>query len=406
MTDSPRGQGRRTIDSPRGQGRHMKIVSVIGARPEIIQAAPVSAALAAVAEEVLVHTGQHYDDAMSDDQIADTGLPQPRYNLRVGSRSRAQQLGIAHKRLADVIEHEQPDAVLVRGDTNATLSGARAAAAAGIPLIHVEAGLRSHRQDMPEEHNRVLTDRLAQLLLAPTPGARRNLLDERLAGEIHVTGDPLCDTLERQRPHVQPAGGDYLLATVHRNYNTDSPERLQAVLACLARSPWPVLLPLHPRTRARLSEWDLDVSPWIRLLAPVSYLRMLALERGANAIATDSGGVQREAYMWGVPCLTLREETEWTDTLHTGWNTLVGVDPDVFHEAVTRPLPTTRPPIFGDGHAAPRIAAIVADFIDRQATHSPANTAEPDRDPPTRSPSSSPSPSPAPFPSPAHEVLA
>ncbi len=348
------------------------VLSVIGARPEIIQAAPVSAALSAVAQEILVHTGQHYDEAMSDGQIADTGLPKPHYNLGVGSRTRAQQLGIAQKRLAEVIDQERPDVVLVRGDTNATLSGARAAAAAGVPLVHVEAGLRSRRQEMPEESNRVQTDRLAQLLLAPTPGARRNLLDEDLAGEIHVTGDPLCDTLEQWRARIQPAGGDYLLATVHRDYNTDHPERLEEVLACLARSPWPVLMPLHPRTRARIAEWDLRISPWIRVLAPVSYSRMLALERGANAIATDSGGVQREAYMWGVPCLTLREETEWTDTVSTGWNTLVGVDADAFQEAVGRPAPSERPPIFGDGRAAPRIAAIVEDFIDRQATPSPA----------------------------------
>jgi UDP-N-acetylglucosamine 2-epimerase len=356
------------VGAPAASAPHARrpiVLSIIGARPEIIQAAPVSAALAAVAEEILVHTGQHYDDAMSDGQIADTGLPRPHYNLGVGSRTRAQQLGIAHKRIAEVIDQERPDVVLVRGDTNATLSGARAASAAGLPLVHIEAGLRSHRSDMPEESNRVQTDRLAQLLLAPTPGARRNLLDENLPGEIHVTGDPLCDILEQWRRHIKPAGGDYLLATIHRNYNTDDPQRLQAVLACLARSPWPVLLPLHPRTRARVEEWQIDVSPWIRLLAPVSYSRMLALERGANAIATDSGGVQREAYMWGIPCLTLREETEWTDTLTTGWNTLVGVDPDAFQEAAGRPAPKERPPIFGDGRAAPRIAAIVADFVGR-----------------------------------------
>jgi len=147
-------------------------------------------------------------------------------------------------------------------------------------------------------------------------------------------------------------------------------------MACLARSPWPVLMPIHPRTRACIAEWDLEISPWIRVLEPVSYSRMLALERGANAIATDSGGVQREAYMWGVPCLTLREETEWTDTVSTGWNTLVGVDPDAFQEAALRPSPGERPPIFGDGRAAPRIATIVADFLDRQATPEAAN---PDR---------------------------
>ncbi len=351
----------------RAERARPRILSVIGARPEIIQAAPVSAALAQVAEEILVHTGQHYDEAMSEGQIAATGLPQPHHNLGVGSRSRAQQLGIAQLRLARLIESERPDAVLVRGDTNATLSGARAAAAAGIPLVHVEAGLRSRRADMPEEHNRIQTDRLADLLLAPTPGARRNLRDEGLAGEVHVTGDPLCDTLESWRARIRPAGGDYVLATVHRNYNTDSPDRLQAVLACLARSPWPVLLPMHPRTRARIAEWELELSPWIRVLGPCDYPRMLSLERGAQAIATDSGGVQREAYLWGVPCITLREETEWTDTVETGWNTLVGCDPDAFQEAFARPRPGERPPIFGDGHAAQRIAGTVADFLGRQA---------------------------------------
>jgi UDP-N-acetylglucosamine 2-epimerase len=340
-----------------------RVMSVIGARPEIIQAAPVCTALAEVAEEVLVHTGQHYDEAMSDGQIAATGLPRPDHNLGVGSRSRAQQLGLAQLRLERLIEQERPDAVLVRGDTNATLSGARAAAAAGVPLVHVEAGLRSHREDMPEEHNRVQTDRLADLLLAPTSGARRNLLDEGAPGEVHVTGDPLCDTLESWRARVRPAGGDYVLATVHRNYNTDSPERLQAVLSALARAPWPVLLPLHPRTRARLAQWDLEVSPWIRLLEPVDYQRMLALERGAQGIATDSGGVQREAYLWGVPCVTLREETEWTDTVDTGWNVLVGCDADALQEAFARPRPTERPPIFGDGHAARRIASAVVETL-------------------------------------------
>jgi UDP-GlcNAc3NAcA epimerase len=349
-------------------------MSVIGARPEIIQAAPVSAALAGVAEEILVHTGQHYDAAMSDGQIASTGLPEPHHNLGVGSRSRAQQLGFAQLRLAELLEQERPDAVLVRGDTNATLSGARAAAAAGVPLVHIEAGLRSHRGDMPEEHNRVQTDRLADLLLAPTPGARRNLLAEGVLGEVHVTGDPLCDTLESWRARIRPAGGDYVLATIHRNYNTDFPERLQAVLACLARSPWPVLLPLHPRTRARLTG-ELDVSPWIRLLAPVDYQHMLALERGARAIATDSGGVQREAYLWGVPCVTLREETEWTDTVQTGWNTLVGCDPDAFAEAFARPRPAARPPVFGDGRAAQRIAGLVVDFIERRGRGASATVA-------------------------------
>jgi UDP-N-acetylglucosamine 2-epimerase len=343
-----------------------RILSVIGARPEIIQAAPVCEALAPLAEEILVHTGQHYDEAMSESQILATRLPRPRHNLGVGSRAREVQLDLARERLEELILAERPAAVIVRGDTNATLSGARAAAATGVPLVHVEAGLRSHRQEMPEEYNRIETDRLSQVLCAPTPGARRNLEIEGVEGEIHVTGDPLCDTLESWRARVRPAGGgDYLLATVHRNYNTDSPERLAAVLSCLARSPLPVLMPLHPRTRAAIDGWGLREPANVKLIEPVTYTRMLELERGARAIATDSGGVQREAYLWGVRCITLREETEWTDTVETGWNTLVGCDPDAFAAALRGPLPDARPPIFGDGHAAERIAQVVVDYLGR-----------------------------------------
>jgi UDP-N-acetylglucosamine 2-epimerase len=349
------------------QPQRPRVLSVIGARPEIIQAAPVSAALEPLVDEVLVHTGQHYDTAMSDGQISATSLPTPQYNLGVGSCARAEQIERAQERLAQVIAAEQPDAVVVRGDTNATLSGARAATAAGVTLIHIEAGLRSYRKDMPEELNRVETDRLSDVLLAPTEHAARTLEDEQVGGEIHVTGDPLCDILERFRASTIPEQGDYLLATVHRNYNTDDPLRMAQVLACLASSPWPVLMPLHPRTAARLSELGLELPANVRALGPVSYPRMLELERGARVIATDSGGVQREAYMWGVPCITLREESEWTPTVELGWNTLVGVDPLAFAAALKKPRPLSRPPVFGDGHAAGRIAAIVAEVADRSA---------------------------------------
>lgn len=345
------------------RGDRPRVVSVIGARPEIIQAAPVSAALAEVVDEILVHTGQHYDDVMSDGQILATRLPRPHHNLAVGSLPREQQVALGRQRLAKLIRDERPDAVIVRGDTNATLSGALAATEAGVMLMHIEAGLRSRRHDMPEEYNRVETDRMSDVLLAPTEGARANLLAESVGGAIHVTGDPLCDILESWRDKVVPSPGDYLLATVHRNYNTDDPERLQAVLDCLSRSPWAVIFPVHPRTRARISQWDMQLPANVDLVDPVPYTRMLELERGAQVIATDSGGVQREAYLWGVPCVTLREETEWVDTVHTGWNTLVGVDADAFAEAVRRPLPAERPTIFGDGQAARHIALIVAEAV-------------------------------------------
>jgi UDP-GlcNAc3NAcA epimerase len=340
-----------------------RILSVIGCRPEIIQAARLTAALDGVAEEVMVHTGQHYDPSLSADLISDAGLPEPRYNLAVGSRPDGEQLAVGQERLAEVIEREHPDAVLVRGDTNATLAGARAATAAGVPLLHVEAGLRSWRTDMPEERNRVETDRLADILFAPTETARSNLEREAVRGHVNLTGDVLCDMFEQFRPNVKPEPGDHLLATVHRSYNTGDPTRLSRILECLRRAPARVVLPIHPRTRDRLSEWALEVPDNVDVIEPVTYSRMLALERGARAVATDSGGVQREAYLWGVPCLTLREETEWVETVDTGWNTLVGVDPDLFSAALDRPRPAERPPILGDGHAAQRIAHEIVGFL-------------------------------------------
>jgi UDP-GlcNAc3NAcA epimerase len=346
------------------------LMSVIGARPEIIQAAPLSAALAARVREVLVHTGQHYDAAMSGDQILDTGLPTPALNLCVGSLPDLEQLALSEERLGEAIEQLMPDAVLVRGDTNATLAAARAAAARGLPLLHVEAGLRSWRADMPEERNRVQTDRLADTLFAPTESARTNLVAEEVPGTVHVTGDPLCDMLLRWAPRLPPTpvGGEYLLATVHRNYNTDDPERLQRVLDCLGASPWPVVFPVHPRTRAQIQKAGLDVPPAVNLHDPVTYSVMLALERGARAVATDSGGVQREAYVWGVPCVTLREETEWVETVETGWNTLVGADADAFAAAVARRRPSEHPPVFGDGRASQKIAQLTAERLEAPRT--------------------------------------
>ncbi len=346
--------------------RRHRILSVVGSRPEIIQAASLTAELEPVLDEILVHTGQHYDEAMSEGQIHDVRLPRPAHNLAVGSLPDAEMLAVGEERIGEAIDRELPEAVLVRGDTNATLSGARAAAARGLALIHVEAGLRSHRADMPEERNRVLTDRLSDILFAPTEAAARNLEDEGVRGDVHVTGDVLYDMLLRARDRVPPSEeeGDYVLATVHRNYNTDDPGRLAAVLACLALAPCRVVFPVHPRTRKRIADLGLRPASHIELRDPVPYTRMLALERDAALIATDSGGVQREAYMWGVPCLTLREETEWVETVSTGWNALVGVDPDRFAFALGRSSPDAHPPVFGDGHAARRIAALTVAYLD------------------------------------------
>lgn len=363
---SPRRSSQRNSATPAPTERPLRavptrapvatVLSVIGARPEIIQATPVSEALRKHCREILVHTGQHYDERMSGAQIAATRLPEPDVNLGVGSGSPEEQVKLGTERLIALIGERRPDVVLVRGDTSATLAGALAAERTGVPLVHVEAGLRSHRKDMPEEHNRIETDKRSDLLLAPVPGAVKNLEAERINGEIYMTGDPLCDILEGLRDEVVPVPGEYLLATVHRNYNTDDPARLQGVLDCLAQSPWTVKWPLHPRTAAALERFGLELPGNVEVLEPVTYREMLSLERGAQAIATDSGGVQREAYLWGVPCITLREETEWTDTVDLGWNTLVGVDPQQFAAALSAPRPAERPPIFGDGHASERIA--------------------------------------------------
>lgn len=343
-----------------------KLVSIIGSRPEIVQAAPLSLAYRDCVEEVLVHTGQHYDPGMSDLQIADLRLPVPDYNLGVGSLPNEEGVAVARKRIAEVLEREQPDAVVVRGDTNATIAGARAAVDAGVSLLHVEAGLRSHRLDMPEEHNRIETDRLSDVLFAPCGHARDALLREEVRGAVHVTGDVLADVLLASRSRL-PGGderGEYVLATVHRNYNTATPERLGSILACLGEADCRVILPLHPRTRKAIAAWNLPVPPNVESRGPVTYTEMIALERDAVAIATDSGGVQREAYLWGVPCITLREETEWIETVSTGWNTLVGADPERFRLALERPRPASRPPIFGDGGAAERIAELTTVVLD------------------------------------------
>ncbi len=344
-----------------------RIASIIGSRPEIVQAAPLSLAFSGCVEEILVHTGQHYDPALSDLQIADLKLPLPEHNLGVGSLPNGRSVAVAEERIARVIETERPDAVLVRGDTNATIAGARASVAAGVPLLHVEAGLRSYRDDMPEEHNRIETDRLSDLLFAPCEHARETLIEEGVPGAVVITGDVLADVLLASRERLPKGGeeGEYLLATAHRNYNTDSPQRLDALLACLEAAERRVIFPLHPRTRKSIEAWRLDVPANVEMRDPLTYTEMLVLERGATAIATDSGGVQREAYLWGVPCITMREETEWIETVSTGWNTLVGVDARKFGDALAKPLPAERPPIFGDGHAAERIAELTVAHLDR-----------------------------------------
>lgn len=351
----------------------MKVVTIVGARPQFIKAAPLSRALRANGHlEFLLHTGQHYDREMSHLFFEELALPPPDLNLNVGSGSHARQTAEMLIGIEDALQKEKPDWVLVFGDTNSTLAGALAAAKIGIPLAHVEAGLRSFNRAMPEEHNRVLTDHCSDALFCPTASAVEQLRREGITQGVHLVGDPMFDAVRlfgetaRARSRILQTLGlrkdGYLLATLHRSYNTDDPGALARLLEILASLEEIVILPLHPRTRQKMADFGLDIrSANLRLIEPVGYLDMLMLEQHARLILTDSGGVQKEAYFFAVPCLTLRTETEWVETLEGGWNTLVGLEAGKIRQHVresARP-PFPPPSIFGDGRSAERIVRIL-----------------------------------------------
>jgi UDP-N-acetylglucosamine 2-epimerase len=361
----------------------MRIVTIVGARPQFIKAAPFSRAIRQRNTEVLVHTGQHYDPLLSDVFFDELQLPKPDHHLGVGSGSHGRQTAQMLERIETVLSSERPNAVVIFGDTNSTLAGALAAAKAGIPIAHVEAGLRSFVRDMPEEINRIVADRLSTWLFAPTSTAIENLRAEGVAiapadgagppsssSAAYLTGDIMCDalranaTLADERSRIlqtlalQP--GAYALATIHRAANTADVARLAEIFDALALLRQPVVVPLHPRTQAAIMGTDIEVEPPVRIVEPVGYLDMLHLQRNARMVLTDSGGVQKEAYLLGVPCVTLRDETEWPETLEGGWNVLAGADCEGILRAARRPLPSSAPvEAFGDGHAAERMAAIL-----------------------------------------------
>lgn len=351
----------------------MKVLTIVGARPQFIKAWPVGRALRdAGIDEHLVHTGQHYDEQMSQVFFAELGLRRPDQNLGIGSASHGAQTGRMLEALERVMIDQRPDWALVYGDTNSTLAGALAACKLDIPIAHVEAGLRSFNRIMPEEHNRVLTDHCSALLLCPTQTAMDNLAREGLTQGVHLVGDVMYDAvlhfgaMARERSRILEAcgarDGDYYLATIHRAYNTDGGERLLALLRALDQLDAPVILPVHPRTRARLAEHAPRATfARLRLIDPVGYLDMLRLEQGSRAIITDSGGVQKEGYFFGVPCFTLRPETEWVETVASGWNTLVGDDGSSLHASVRefRRPSASQPLLFGSGDAARRIVALL-----------------------------------------------
>ena len=359
----------------------MRVLTVIGNRPQFVKAAAVSFRLREAASEVLVHTGQHYDAELSQVFFDELELPRPEHLLDLGGGTNTEQTGRMLSALAPLLAAERPDVVLVYGDTNSTLAGALAAAQMRIPVAHVEAGMRSFDRAMPEELNRVLADHASDLLLCSSAAPAEHLRHEGVAGEVVVVGDVMVDVAQLLAPRARErtavleacevAPGGYLLATAHRAGTVDDPDKLERLAALLAAMPDPVVLPLHPRTRARLEAAgllaELEAAPGVRLVPPLGYLDFTALLLHARAVLTDSGGVQKEAYLAGVPCVTLRDRTEWTETVETGWNALVGLDEDAARAALEREHPAERPPLYGDGRAGERVVQALLALRERAA---------------------------------------
>jgi UDP-GlcNAc3NAcA epimerase len=347
----------------------VRLLTVIGNRPQFIKAAAVSPKLRESHEEVLIHTGQHYDDELSSVFFTELGLPAPDRELGVALGSNSSQTARMLAALEPVVVEMAPDALLVYGDTNSTLAGALAGAQSGVPVAHVEAGMRSFDRAMPEELNRILADHASALLFCPSEVAVENLRREAVSGTVELVGDVMVDVAlavqpraraqeELVRAHgVEP--GSYVVATAHRAGNVDAAARLEQLVDLLLAVPVPVVLPLHPRTRARLEATGLiarlERAEHVILTPPLGYIELTALLCNARAVLTDSGGLQKEAYLAGVPCVTLRSSTEWTETVEHGWNVLVDLDREAALAALERTPPTGRPPLYGDGHAGERV---------------------------------------------------
>lgn len=344
----------------------MKILTVVGARPQFVKASEISHVLRQANTEVLVHTGQHYDDLMSEVFFRELEIPQPDYNLEVGSAGHSVQTGEMLIRMEPIFEQEKPDCVLVYGDTNSTLAGSLVASKLHIPVAHIEAGLRSFNRKMPEEINRVLTDHISQWLFCPSPKAMDNLKSEGITKGVHVVGDVMYDVILRHIGSAEKKSnildllnlepGKYLLATVHRAANVDDAERLFNILETFSLLDETVVFPIHPRTFKAIQSAGFSTGKNIKFIEPVGYLNMLWLEKNARMILTDSGGVQKEAYWLGIPCITLREETEWEETVQAGWNIVTGVERAKIMDTVRNfPIPDSRPALFGNGDASQKI---------------------------------------------------
>jgi UDP-GlcNAc3NAcA epimerase len=348
----------------------MKILSIIGARPEFIQAAPVSKALRHYHTEILVHTGQHYDYLMSQVFFDELGIPIPDYNLEVGSDTHANQTAEIMVRLEQILLEEKPNFIFIRGDTNSTLASAITASKLSIPIAHIEAGERSYDRQMPEEINRLVADHLAKVHFCASQKALDQLSLEGISENVFWVGDVMLDALllnlplARQKSNIldrlELIPREYSLVTVHRAANTNDQQRLRNIISGLNQAPETIVFPVHPRTRKSLEKIDVDIKDHVKLIEPVDYLDMLLLEENARLIATDSGGVQREAYFLEIPCLTLRDETEWVETVNSGWNKLVGTQPEGILKAwMNFRIPVEHPPLFGDGNAGKHIANII-----------------------------------------------
>ena len=352
----------------------MKVLTVIGNRPQFIKAAAVSPHLRREHEEILVHTGQHFDDRLSAVFFAELGLPAPDRQLGIALGSATSQTSRMLAALEPVLDGAAPDAILVYGDTNSTLAGALAGAQAGVPVAHVEAGMRSFDRTMPEELNRVLADHASALLLCSTEVAMTNLRRESVAGRTQLVGDVMVDVARAVQPRARErldllaarglTPGEYVLATAHRAGNVDDPQRLRALVHLLCGVPLPVLLPLHPRTEQRLRTAGLlgrlQEAPGVHLTEPLGYVELTALLCNARAVLTDSGGLQKEAFLARVPCITMRANTEWTETVDLGWNTLVDLDLAAARIALARDPPVTTPgddEVYGDGRAGERVVS-------------------------------------------------
>jgi UDP-N-acetylglucosamine 2-epimerase (non-hydrolysing)/UDP-GlcNAc3NAcA epimerase len=345
----------------------LDVLTVVGNRPQFVKAAAVSRPLRERHRETLVHTGQHHDDDLSRVFFDELGIPEPEIRLDVAGGTNTSQTSRMLAALEPIVAERAPDLVLVYGDTNSTLAAALCATQLDVPVAHVEAGMRSFDRRMPEEVNRVLTDHLSAVLFCTSDVPVANLAAEGVLGRVEMVGDVMVDVAElfrepaRARRHVLDelgvAPGGYLLATTHRKGNVDDPARLALLVDLLLGLPGPVVLPLHPRTRARLEEAGLlsRLAAGVTLCPPAGYLEFTSLLLNARRVVTDSGGVQKEAYLAGVPCVTMRDSTEWVETVDLGWNVLVDLDAGAARAAVEREPPPDRPPVYGDGRAAERI---------------------------------------------------